>query len=146
MQTYIANNLSWLENFSSAKTTTSSSTNNVAYGDIGAAGPAITLTTGTQIVMSVGAEFANNTAGDGAAVSFAVSGATTFNASSMEANGWGLYQFVGTVTPTMLTTSTFVVTGLTAGSNTFTLKYRAITGGVAIFQRRTIWGWALPSS
>jgi len=42
--------------------------------------------------------------------------------------------------------STNLITTLTAGSNTFTLKYRAVGGGTATFSNRVIWAWALPST
>ncbi len=146
MNTYISNNLSALTNFSSAFNGTASSTNNLVYGDIGAAGPAVTITTGTQALVGLGAEIVNTSVNDGAAMSFNVTGATTLNASSMEASGWALYEYGTTASFTAQIQCVFLVTGLTAGSNTVTSKYRAVVGGVAQFTKRNIWAWALPST
>ena len=65
-------------------------------------------------------------------VSFAVSGATTLAAnddnSLLASHGAGNSFFMS---------SAFVLTGLTGGTNTFTLNYRAL-GGSADFLRRSI--------
>src|SRR5215471_3152234 len=113
---------------------TSQNTASTTYVDLGTVGPAVTLETGTQALVTVGATMTNGTINDGAAMSFAVSGATTLAAADANAvylqnvasgQNFG-YSFVS------------LVTGLTAGSNTFTAKYRAVTGGTATFVNRNI--------
>lgn len=94
--------------------------------------PSVTLTTGTTALVSLYMEGETGSgAGSNIMMSFAVSGATTLAASDT-------YRlFNGTVQITFAFGNTFVVSGLTAGSNTFTLQYASNVGGGA-FRNRSI--------
>jgi len=108
----------------SASTTiaTEESTSSTSYTDLTTAGPAVTLTTGTKALIIVTAQQFNSTTNQQFA-SYAVSGATTIAASDARAarsqnssyneNRWS---------------SVSRLTTLTAGSNTFTMKYRTSAG------------------
>jgi hypothetical protein len=71
-----------------------------------------------------------------AAMSYAISGATTVAAST----AWALSisSAVAAGNPFMGASRFNLVTGLTAGSNTFTAKYQSDSGGTANFSNRTI--------
>lgn len=79
--------------------------------------PAVTLTTGTTALISVSSLLYGTTGGN-VWMGVAVSGASTIAAST------ALSAYNGTVNG-VVSTRTFVLTGLTAGSNTFTLNYQA---------------------
>lgn len=116
-----------------ATVATSQSTTSTSYTDLTTAGPAVTLTTGTKALVIVSAFINNATAGQYTYASFAVSGATTIAASDTRAAFmyWSSSQNV-----LGISRASFVDT-LTAGSNTFTTKYR-VTGGTGVFQDRQI--------
>ena len=119
----------------SAQVLTSQATSSTSYVDLATAGPAVTLTTGTTAIVSVGAAASPSVQGPSAAMSFAVSGATTIAASNDYAIfGGNPYVESGSMI-TKLTT-------LTPGSNTFTAKYKA-TSGTATFFNRSITVWAI---
>lgn len=107
-----------------------------SYGDLtgATAGPSVTLVTGTTALILFGAMTHNtNSAGFTAYISVAVSGASTIAAAdSFAAQAPGIVQnlrdFNGVARK---------MTGLTAGSNTFTLKYR-VDGANFSFQQRYI--------
>lgn len=79
--------------------------------------PAVTLTTGTTALISVSSLLYGSTAGN-VWMGVAVSGASTIAAST------ALSAYNGT-SGGIVSSRTFVLTGLTAGSNTFTLNYQA---------------------
>jgi hypothetical protein len=118
------------QTIAAAAVTTSQATTSTSYTDLATAGPAVTVTTGTTALVTI------QTLGAGAVsnrqlMSFAVSGATTIAA--------GTYvQGVTTATDDSFRVSSFVVTGLTAGSNTFTTKYRSSDGNSIPFAERVI--------
>lgn len=120
-----------------AQVLTTETTTTTTYTDLTTSGPAVTVTTGTTALVSVSAQMATGTAGDGAAMSFAVSGATVVAASD---NFGAVISGSGSVANLTVQCSNgmYYITGLTAGSNTFTAKYRAVTGGTATFLRRNI--------
>ena len=78
-----------------------------------------TLVTGTTALISLGAEVANTANAVFTNLSFGVSGATTLAAS--DENGVGMNH---TANYWQVVSRVFVITGLTAGTNTFTLSYR----------------------
>jgi len=109
-----------------AQTTTSSS-----YTDLATSGPAVTATIGAngKALVTVTSLHYNSGAND-SYHSFAVSGASTVaagDASATSSNG----------TAGMTSSTTTLVTGLIAGSNTFTSKYKA-GSGTATFLNRSI--------
>ncbi len=114
----------------SAAVTTSQATTSTSYTDLATAGPAVTVATGTSALVTI------QTLGAGAVsnrqfMSFAVSGATTVVAGTYE-------QGTSTATDDGFRVSNFVVTGLTAGSNTFTCKYKSSDGNSIPFAQRVI--------
>ena len=97
--------------------------------------PAVTLVTGTTALVSISALASNASIGGGAILSVAVSGASTIAASTDNAAGYDN----STVSYFITIAHTFVFTGLTAGTNTFTLNYSLNNSGTtASFLRRRI--------
>jgi len=111
---------------SSTQTSTTTS-----YADLATPGPSVTLTTGTKALVSISVFLYQSGAGDVEA-SFEVSGATTVAATSSRAVA------VGNAPNTRIRAgSTFLITGLTAGSNTFKMKY-FVSSGTGTFSNRSI--------
>ena len=121
-------------NFATAQTNSAQTTTSTTYVDL-ATVTSVTVITGTSALCIWHAAAANATSNAGVFVSVAVSGATTVAASDTIANytqtpssSLGIYFPIH---------SGHIFTGLTAGSNTFTIKYR--TGsGTATFDTRGI--------
>ena len=118
-----------------ATVATSQTSTSTSYTDLATAGPAVTVTTGTKALVIVTAFQQNNaTATGNYYMSYAVSGSTTIAASDTVAlmnssdgnNGWG-----------KIRASAASLVTLTAGSNTFTAKYR-VTGSGAQWMDRAI--------
>jgi hypothetical protein len=103
----------------SARVNTNQNTSSTTYTDLATVGPAVTLTTGTKALVIVTAlQFpATNQLGY---MSFAVSGATTIAASDLYAN---IVRDDSANNDARASAVTRLDT-LTAGSNTFTAKYR----------------------
>lgn len=118
---------------SSVEILTSQSTASTSYTDLTTTGAAVTATTGTRALIFFATRMANSSANTECWASVAVSGATTIAASDAWAitldgaaasnnNQWGSFHYFE---------------NLTAGSNTFTMKYRA-GAGTATFENRRI--------
>ncbi len=118
---------------SAATVATAQTTSSTSYADLATVGPSVTMTTGTKALVIVSAAIDNNTIGGQAITSAAVSGATTLAASDTRA----LINRTSTANYTMAASYSILLTGLTAGSNTFTMKYR-VAAGTGAFQDRTI--------
>ena len=117
-----------------ASVLTFQTTTSTSYTDLATSGPACTVTTGTKALVIFGANENGNAAAVTALMDFAVSGATTRAATDdtclmMTAPGVGNNQFASS--------RGITITGLTAGSNTFTCKYRQ-AGGTGQFGNRFI--------
>jgi len=113
---------------------TSQSGNSATYADLATVGPTVTLTTGTKALVIVAARISADFAGSGALVSFAVSGASTVAAT--DTNSLNSYaQAAGTFLPIYRASVATLVTGLTAGSNTFTMKYKRINTSITYLDR-----------
>lgn len=112
-------------------------TTSATYVDLATAGPSATVTigaSGTAIVMLT-AQAMTASSGVEAYMGFAVSGATTVAASDTQA----LVSATRNTGDTPKSAATFWVTGLNAGSTTFTSKYRSGTSGtLASFDYRNI--------
>ena len=116
-----------------SRTDASGQTNSASYTTTlsGSPGtnPSVTLVTGTSALVSITCNI--STTAVVSIMSFAVSGATTLAANdafSVEA-------------PSSVTTSvgrTLVLTGLTGGTNTFTLQYKSVSAATGTFVRRNI--------
>ncbi len=117
-----------------ARSDTSDTTTSTSYGDLaGSSGPSVTVTLGNRAFVAITARINNSTATQPGVVGYDISGATTFSADDSralwhETNGTGEFN-----------RSTYIGlhTGLTGGSNTFTMKYR-VGGGTGSFQFREI--------
>lgn len=110
-------------------------TTSTSYTDLASAGPAATATIGASgmALVTIKAEISINSTVNSVLASFAVSGASTVAASDdMRIRSTPL------VSGAFASLSaTFLLTGLTAGSNVFTMKYR-VTGSTGSYERREI--------
>jgi hypothetical protein len=97
----------------------------------------VTVTTGTKALVSIVCEAdKTGSATPDSQMSFAISGATTLAAAL---NPYGIKVKTNIATGhEMQWGGTWVVTGLTAGSNVFTAKFRDAAGGTTYFSNRTI--------
>lgn len=114
--------------------TTAQTTTSTSFTDLATSGPAVTITTGTKALVVVSGRLSNGSAGQWAFMGFAVSGATTTAAADASSLAFG--QSATTVDSFSQSSQIYLVT-LTAGSNTFTAKYR-VTGGTGTFTNRNI--------
>ena len=120
----LANHIDGLESASgTAIVNTSQSTASTSFVDLATAGPAVTVTTGTKALVIVGCASFGSVDTWGNYMGFAVSGASTVAATVNDSNSTGR-----STSRTGLSLAV-LVTGLTAGSNTFTAKYRSEGGG-----------------
>jgi hypothetical protein len=121
-----------------AYTSSSQTTTSTSYTDLSTV-TSVTVTTGTKALVTIKAMMGNNGVSNvWEHCSFAVSGATTISASD-ERSISAYHQAANN--NIVEAGAAFVVTGLTAGSNTFTLKFSAAGGGAsttAFFERRSI--------
>ncbi len=104
-----------------------------AYADLATPGPAVTINTGTSVLVILTCNATKGTSGNTAFMGFAVSGATTAAASDAQA---AHAQGIGAGDSTL--SRAVLVTGLTAGTNTFTAKYHNDGGATWTFLYRTI--------
>jgi hypothetical protein len=112
------------------------STTSITYTDLATVGPAVTLDVPAsgRVLVSVTAGIQTSQGGALGYMSFAMSGANTSagnDATALNLLGNNFQK----------ASATFVLSGLTPGTTTFTAKYR-VTGGTASFQNRSI--WAIP--
>lgn len=141
MLVYVYNGTSWVcITPVSAVVTTSQTTSSTAYTNLATVGPTATITTGTQALVTVTANLTNDTISDGAGMSFAITGATTVAAS----DNFAYYINAVAGGQNFGGSATYLVTGLTAGVNVFTAKYRAVAGGTMTALRRHISVVAIP--
>lgn len=111
------------------ETTTSNS-----YTNLATHGPTVTVTTGTSAYVSMKVTHENNVQGFNSYVSVAVDGATSIPANDDDAQYWT--QPVANYLVAF--GSSFIITGLTPGSNIFTLKYRVNGSTTGAFRNRRI--------
>lgn len=107
---------------------TSQATASTSFTDLGTVGPSVTVKTGTKALVTVGCRSTNSLAGGINVMGFAVSGATTVAAADTSA-------YSNTGTDQVGAAAVIPVTGLTAGDNTFTAKYRATANTATFFDR-----------
>lgn len=116
---------------------TSQSTTATSYADLATVGPAVTVTIGStgKALVSLHSSIANATSGLASLYGFAITGATTVAAADSTAIGFTSPVSSGGIR----TGTTLLVTGLNAGSTTFTAKYRMDPGtGPASYADRRI--------
>ena len=119
---------------------TSQTTTSGTYADLATSGPAVSVTTGTKALVTLGCGFQHSVTTALSNMGFTVSGATTVaaaNASSVQCD----CTVINTVR--FRYSNTILVTGLTAGINTFTAKYLT-NAATATFSDRVITVEALP--
>lgn len=121
----------------SAVVSTAQTTTTTSYTDLSTSGPAVTVTTGTRALVIFGCGITKTIAslGNSGYMSFAVSGATTSAAS--DTNSCWISYPLSTANFQFRIQRAMLVTGLTAGSNTFTAKYR-VDGSTFEFRNRDI--------
>lgn len=122
---------------------TSQSTTSATFTNLSTSGPAVTITVGSNgLALVTLACSVTSTSNIGGLMGFAVSGATTVAASA--ANSIGMK--VDSSTAAFRLSGAFIVSSLTAGSNTFTAKYLSLNGGSSVtFQDRAITATPLAS-
>jgi hypothetical protein len=111
--------------------TTTSGTYTATLSGSPGTNPSVTLSTGTSVIVSIAAMMRSSASGQGATMSVAVSGATTLAAQDA-------YWLFTDGTANVTSGATFLIGGLTAGSNTFTLNYRVGSGNTLTVQDRRI--------
>jgi hypothetical protein len=109
----------------SVATGAGNATTSTSYANLSSS-VAVTLTTGTKALVIVRAQINTNAGGRHGMVSYAVSGATTIAASDDFCYSSG--GISSTLNGASGTTAR-IVSGLTAGSNTFTVRIRSVDGG-----------------
>jgi hypothetical protein len=118
----------------SAVVGTSQTTTSTTYVNLATTGPSTTVTTGTKAIIVIACGISNNTAGQGGRVAIDVSGAYTSAASDTNSicneSGGAADAFQGSWAT--------LYDPITAGSSTFTLKYRLVGSGTATFVNRNI--------
>lgn len=107
-----------------ARVETSQSTSSSTYTNLATVGPAITVTTGTIAIVSFAAHMQNNLSDNACIASVQVSGASSVAAS----DNWAIVTDGVPANQAIRIGMTHVFSGLTAGSNTFTMKYRRGAG------------------
>jgi hypothetical protein len=118
---------------SGASVNTQQSTTSTSYTNLATNGPAVTVTTGTRALVIINCSMLNSSTNSSFA-SFAVTGATSVSATDdyairhRDGTGSSGEEHMGRA---------HLFTSLTAGSNTFTMKYRVI-GGTGSFDNREI--------
>ena len=115
-------------------TTTSGSYTATLSGTPGT-NPSVTLVTGTTAIVTVSALMSNSLSGNGVGVAVAISGAGTV-AAGAGSEAYYVTPIAGEAYMHQMT-ATVVLTGLTAGTNTFTINYRA-TGGTGYYEERRV--------
>jgi hypothetical protein len=113
-----------------AETTTSIA----SYGDLATVGPAVTVTVSASAIVFYSSQISNATGTGGGQISWAVTGASTLPAP----NGHVMRMISSNAGEAQHCTKVNWQQSLTAGSNTFTLKYTTPTGGTCTFQFREI--------
>lgn len=132
-----SNDLSFLASTTSASIATSQPTNSTSFTDLATVGPVVSLTTGANALVFCTANLRNDsgTGTGGAAMNYAVSGATTIAAPAGPTN---LFFMSAIANQQATLTCAVPITGLTPGTNVFTAKYEAVTTGNATFVTRVL--------
>lgn len=132
MNTYVRDNIAFLGATQSQTINTSGVSGGIlsSFSDLasGGVGPTVSLNTGTKALVILTAFLETTTDGDTVSMGFAVSGATTIAANV------GQCYSTSQQSPIQAGAS-FTVTGLTAGSNTFTCKYLCPNSAVTASNR-----------
>lgn len=119
----------------SATIATGQTTTSGTYTDLATVGPTVTATIGTNglALLIIGATQSNNTGGGFSRTSFVASGANTIAASDTTA----LLNKTSAGNEDLGASRTHLLTGLTPGATTFTLKYQ-VSAGTGTFADRSL--------
>lgn len=129
----IVNDTVFLGGARAAYVGTSQTTTSTTFTALTTPGPSVTVTTGTSALVWVGATMNNTTVSAYTLMGYAVTGSSSIAASDDRAFYRGQPDASIDLSAGLLT----LITGLTAGSNTFTALYR-VTAGTGTWYRRTI--------
>jgi hypothetical protein len=122
-----------------ATVATSQTTSSNTYADLATVGPAVTLVTGTSAIVTVCAQTTNNAAATNN-VGYAVSGASTIAATDTTS---AILVASAAGVPNLTVSTTQIITGLTAGTNIFTMKYKvSVNTGTFVNRSITVQGIA----
>lgn len=133
-QNILGGDIEFLASTSGVTINTAQMSTSTTYTDLGTVGPAVTVTTGENAIVFLVSSVSNATPGQSIFVSCAVSGSTSI-AAPAGSNDVDLVQQADGGGETI--SGFTVVTGLTPGSNTFTMKYK-VGGGTGTWGSRTI--------
>lgn len=117
-------------------TLTQGSTSSTSYTTTLASGgtnPTVTISTGTTAMITISCEHTNSLNTMSNRLSVSVSGATTLAAS----DNFCVFNNIITAGSQLCLNASFILTGLTAGSNTFAISYKT-TGNTASYGNRRI--------
>lgn len=134
-----SNDVSFLASTIGATVATSQTTTSTSFADLATVGPTATLTTGANAIVTLTANFTNTGTNNQCIMAYAISGATTLAATSATSASF----YTQTSLNSAQLSATYLQTGLTAGSNTFTAKY-AVNSGTGTFAFRNIIVMPLP--
>jgi len=135
-----ATGLKWASAASSSPTNAAAyvaaneSTTSTSFTALATAGPAVTLTTGTKAFLILSSRMEGGSTSTRGYMSYAVSGATTTAANE------GRAQELKVSADQFIDQKSFgiLITGLTAGSNTFTAQYKSQTGSIVYYTERRL--------
>jgi hypothetical protein len=137
LNTYVKDNLIDLDRrttVTGATVATTETTTSTSYAALATAGPAVTVTIGSAglAIVELYCFLTNTASTNPPLMAYAVSGATTVAASDSVA--------IASTPPVAAAGfrigASYYISGLTAGSNTFTAKYKIFTSGTAQFADR----------
>jgi hypothetical protein len=113
---------------------TSQGTATTTFTDLATVGPAVTVTCGTKAMVIIGCTISNSTAGSGGRMGVEVSGAHT--APAADTNSFLAES--GNASDAFKGSWVTIFTPITAGSSTFTGKYRCVGAATANFSERLV--------
>lgn len=113
---------------------TEQTTTSTTFTDLSTVGPSVTVTTGTTAIVVITSGVDTEASGRDARIGVAVSGASSISAASTTV----LRHRNDGARSNIQASAVYVISGLTAGSNTFTLKYASGLGGTVSFVNRNI--------
>ena len=128
------NKAEWATLATGAAVAANEATTSTTFTDLTTAGPAVTVTTGTSVLIIPTADLYNSADGNYGLMSYAVSGATTIAADAH--TNLLIFTSPGAGKDAQVSAA-YIHSGLTPGSNTFTAKYR-VNAGTGNFLRRGI--------
>jgi hypothetical protein len=123
-------------NFNAAAGTTTSASYTATLSGTPGTNPSVTVTTGASARIILTGQNYSDTVETWAMMGYAISGAT--NRAATDDHAWGYEQTQLGSSQQAQFSCERLLTDLTPGSNTFTLQYKAVNGGTATFQRRSI--------